>query len=180
MPPLTAGRANSWRSLPSKVISTCSIASPVSQFGRYRNGRFRRATFRERRRRLHNPSRPSHPHTRVRSSDDVVDFTPTLRAQALTNLKRYLWEPTPFIAPQLPNGQVLGAINVGNLVGGINWPGASFDPETATFYGQANNSAVTVSTISAAYQQVVSPETQRQSGRGPVWEGEPAGRGRGA
>jgi quinoprotein glucose dehydrogenase len=111
--------------------------------------------------------------------DDVIDFTPALRAQALENLKRYLWEPTPFIAPQLPNAQILGAINVGNLVGGINWPGASFDPETATFYGQANNSAVTVSSISAAYLQVVSPETQRQGGRGPVWENEAAGRGRG-
>src|SRR5262245_38725746 len=112
--------------------------------------------------------------------DDVIDFTPALRAQALENLKRYLWEPTPFIAPQLPNAQILGAINVGNLVGGINWPGASFDPETATFYGQANNSAVTVSSISAAYLQVVSPETQRQSGRGPVWDSEATGRGRGA
>src|SRR5262245_28964124 len=112
--------------------------------------------------------------------DDVIDFTPALRAQALENLKRYLWEPTPFVAPQLPNSQILGAINVGNLVGGINWPGASFDPETATFYGQANNSAVTVSSISAAYLQVVSPETQRQGGRGPVWDSEATGRGRGA
>jgi quinoprotein glucose dehydrogenase len=110
--------------------------------------------------------------------DDVIDFTPALREQALANLKRYLWEPTPFIAPQLPNGEILGAINVGNLVGGINWPGASFDPETAIFYGQANNSAVTVSSISEAYLQVVNPDTQRQ-GRGPVWESENTGRGRG-
>jgi quinoprotein glucose dehydrogenase len=125
------------------------------------------------------PTRPPAYSRPFLGRDDVVDFTPALRAQALENLKRYLWEPTPFVAPQLPNAQILGAINVGNLVGGINWPGASFDPETATFYGQANNSAVTVSTISAAYLQVVSPETQRQSGRGPVWENESTGRGRG-
>jgi quinoprotein glucose dehydrogenase len=129
------------------------------------------------------PTKPA-PYSRAfLATDDLIDFTPALRTQALENLKRYLWEPTPFIAPQLPNEKILGAINVGNLVGGINWPGASFDPETGIFYGQANNSAVTVSTISPTYLQTVRPETQREA-RGPIWEGvEPAGtgaRGRGA
>ncbi len=122
------------------------------------------------------PTRPA-PYSRAfLAESDVIDFTPALHMQALENLKRYLWEPTPFIAPQIPNGQILGAINVGNLVGGINWPGASFDPETATFYGQANNSAVTISSISEAYVQTVNPDTQRQ-GRGPVWDAEAVGRG---
>jgi quinoprotein glucose dehydrogenase len=109
----------------------------------------------------------------------VIDFTPALRTQALENLKRYLWQPTPYIAPQLPNGQILGAINVGNLVGGINWPGASFDPETAIFYGQAHNSAVTVSSISETYAQTVKPETQRE-GRGPIWDPDAVSPARGA
>src|SRR5262249_26868925 len=74
---------------------------------------------------------------------------------------------------------ILGAINVGNLVGGINWPGAAFDPETATFYGQAYNSAVTTSSISEAYLQTVRPESQIGN-RGPVWETATAARGRGA
>jgi hypothetical protein len=73
--------------------------------------------------------------------DDVIDFTPQLHATALENLKKYRWEPTPFIPGTMGGKQWLGAINIGNTVGGINWPGASFDPETATFYGQANNSA---------------------------------------
>src|SRR5262245_53129243 len=127
------------------------------------------------------PTKPA-PYSRAfLSRDDVIDFTPALRSQALENLKRYLWEPTPYIAAQTPNGQILGAINVGNLVGGINWPGAAFDPETATFYGQANNSAVTVASISEAYLQQVRPETQIGN-RGPVWEtsSAAAGRGRGA
>jgi quinoprotein glucose dehydrogenase len=122
------------------------------------------------------PTKPA-PYSRpFLALDDVIDFTPALRAQALENLKRYVWEPTPYIAPALPNGQILGAINVGNTVGGINWPGASFDPETATFYGQAHNSAITTSTISETYLQTVNPDTQRQ-GRGPVWDLEAAGRG---
>src|SRR5215468_141628 len=121
------------------------------------------------------PTKPA-PYSRAfLAVDDVIDFTPALRAQALTNLKRYLWEPTPFIAPQVPNGQIFGAINVGNTVGGINWPGASFDPETATFYGQANNSSVTATSLSETYVQIVRPETQREGGRGPIWEAEAAG-----
>src|SRR5262252_8772908 len=116
------------------------------------------------------PTKPA-PYSRpFLAADDVIDFTPALRAQALTNLKRYLWEPTPFIAPQVSNGQIFGAINVGNTVGGINWPGASFDPETATFYGQANNSSVTSTSLTETYVQTVRPETQREGGRGPIWE----------
>ena len=126
------------------------------------------------------PTKPA-PYSRpFLAADDVIDFTPALRAQALANLKRYLWEPTPFIAPQVPNGQIFGAINVGNTVGGINWPGASFDPETATFYGQANNSSVTSTSLSETYVQTVHPETQRAGGRGPIWEGEAAASGGGA
>ena len=127
------------------------------------------------------PTKPA-PYSRAfLGMDDVIDFTPALRARALENLKNYLWEPTPFIAPQLPNGKIFGAINVGNTVGGINWPGASFDPETGIFYGQANNSSVTTTAISEAYVQTVRPEAQKDN-RGPIWAAPPApteGRGRG-
>src|SRR5262249_20831600 len=75
--------------------------------------------------------------------------------------------------------QVRGSINVGNLVGGINWPGAAFDPETATFYGQANNSSVNASTISEAALQRLRPETQAGN-RGPIWEAQQTTGGRGA
>jgi quinoprotein glucose dehydrogenase len=90
-----------------------------------------------------------------------------------------LWKPTPFIAPQLPNAEIAGSINVGNTVGGINWPGAAFDPETATFYGQANNSSVNTTNISTAYLERIRPESQLKNGRGPIWEATetPTGRG---
>jgi quinoprotein glucose dehydrogenase len=117
--------------------------------------------------------------------DDLIDFTPALRAQALDNLKKFRWEPTPFIPGVTPGEKWLGAINVGNTVGGINWPGASFDPETATFYGQANNSSVTSTVISENYLATVRPDKQ-MANRVPIWEAEPppnmsgeGGRGRG-
>src|SRR5262245_27665515 len=124
------------------------------------------------------PTKPA-PYARpFLAMDDLIDFTPALRAQALENLKRYRWEPTPYIPPAVPNGQVLGSINVGNTLGGINWPGGAFDPETAIFYGQANNSSVQASSLSESYLQIVSPETQAGN-RGPIWEAPPVSRSRG-
>jgi quinoprotein glucose dehydrogenase len=118
------------------------------------------------------PTKPP-PYARTHVTvDDVIDFTPQLRATALENLKKFRWEPTPFIPGVVPSATRLGAINVGNTVGGINWPGASFDPETAIFYGQANNSSVTTTIISEQYLATVNPEAQAKN-RIPIWEAEP-------
>ncbi len=120
------------------------------------------------------------------SKNDLIDFTPALRAQALENLKRFRWEETPFVPPVGPNSQLLGAINIGNTGGGVNWPGSGFDPETATFYTQASNAGVTAAKYDEEEFQRVRPETQAKlspNGRIPRWEAEPnygLGRGRGA
>ena len=120
------------------------------------------------------PSKPpSYSRTHVTMAD-IIDFTPELHAQALENLKRYRWEPTPYIPPTMAGKEWQGAINVGNTVGGINWPGAAFDPETAIFYGQANNSSVTTEAISEAYYATVNPDTQGAN-RIPIWEAWTAG-----
>jgi quinoprotein glucose dehydrogenase len=74
--------------------------------------------------------------------DDLIDFTPALRAQALENLKRYrvsgMYNP-PLVGN--PNG-IRGAINTGNASGGTNWPGGGADPETHTVYAVASMGAV--------------------------------------
>jgi quinoprotein glucose dehydrogenase len=99
------------------------------------------------------PSRPA-PYSRTFiSTDDVIDFTPALRAQGLENLKRYRWEQSPFVPLILGNvtGK-LGTINIGNTGGGVNWPGASFDPETHIAYIQAANAGVTTGSLRPAPQ----------------------------
>ena len=74
--------------------------------------------------------------------DDLIDFTPALRAQALENLKHYrvagMFNP-PVVGD--PNG-IRGAINLGNASGGTNWPGGGADPETHTVYAVASLGAV--------------------------------------
>jgi glucose dehydrogenase len=77
--------------------------------------------------------------------DDLVDFTPELRAKAVENIKRYRVMPVgmPYNPPLLGslNG-LLGAINIGNLGGGTNWPGGGYDPEGHTVYVQAANAGI--------------------------------------
>ena len=82
---------------------------------------------------------PAYARTHV-TENDLIDFTPALRKQALENLKLFRWEQTPYVPPVGPNSKLLGAINIANTSGGTNWPGAGFDPETGIFYSQAGNS----------------------------------------
>ena len=91
---------------------------------------------------------PAYARNYVKVPDDLIDFTPELRAQALKQISRYKvapWMYNPAVLGDL-NG-VLGAINMGNAVGGTNWPGVSYDPETHTIYAQANNAGITSTSL---------------------------------
>src|SRR5207247_6309651 len=84
----------------------------------------------------------------IRDPDDIIDFTPALRAEALENLKRYRVENSPYVPLILGdvNGK-LGSLNIGNTAGGTNWPGGGLDPETHVFYSQASMSSVTTGSL---------------------------------
>jgi quinoprotein glucose dehydrogenase len=69
--------------------------------------------------------------------DDLIDFTPELRAQALERSKRFTWAETPF------NPGILGDVNgmIGAIVVGTatNWPGGGYDPENHIAFAPAAN-----------------------------------------
>src|SRR5207244_792097 len=69
--------------------------------------------------------------------DDLIDFTPELRAKALDVLKRYKVVASPFAPGAL--GDVKGTL--GAIVSGTatNWPGGAYDPETHTAFMPAGN-----------------------------------------
>jgi quinoprotein glucose dehydrogenase len=118
------------------------------------------------------PTKPP-PYSRTYvSKDDIIDFTPELRQQALENLKLFRWEQSPYVPPVGPQSKLLGAINIANTNGGVNWPGSGFDPETGIFYTQAGNSAVTVAKYDEEEYRRVSPEYQSKN-RVPRWIAEP-------
>jgi quinoprotein glucose dehydrogenase len=85
---------------------------------------------------------PRYARNTLQVPDDLIDFTPQLRAQARDTISRYrvagMFNP-PLVGD--PKG-LLGAINVGAINGGTNWPGAGYDPETHIVYAQADNSSI--------------------------------------
>ena len=69
--------------------------------------------------------------------DDLIDFTPELRAAALERSKRYKWADTPFNPAILGDANgMLGAITVGTAT---NWPGGAYDPEEHIAFAPAGN-----------------------------------------
>jgi quinoprotein glucose dehydrogenase len=91
---------------------------------------------------------PAYTRNYLKVPDDLIDFTPELRAQALKQIARYKvgpWMYNPAVLGKVDG--VLGAINMGNAVGGTNWPGVAYDPETHTIFAQANNAGLTSTSL---------------------------------
>lgn len=71
------------------------------------------------------------------SIDDLIDFTPELRAEAVKLLEQYAYGPMfyPVVVPGQGNGAgKIGSLHMPGTYGGTNWPGAGFDPETGILY----------------------------------------------
>ncbi len=66
------------------------------------------------------------------TEDDLIDFTPELRAEALELAKQY--ELAPLYTPPRLKGKGKPVINVPGDGGGTNWPGAAVDPESGRLY----------------------------------------------
>ena len=65
--------------------------------------------------------------------DDLIDFTPALREEAIEILERFVYGPL-FEPPTVVDDGKLGTILLPGAVGGANWPGAGVDPETGWLY----------------------------------------------
>src|SRR5262245_39361798 len=103
------------------------------------------------------PSKPAaYGRPGLRIPEEIIDFTPEMRAQAMENLKHYKWWPgnkflysgTLYNPPIVGDVKgLLGAINLGNASGGTNWPGGGADPETGVVYAQANLAAFAAESV---------------------------------
>ena len=67
------------------------------------------------------------------STDDVIDWTPELKARALEIVSHYKLGPI-FTPPSLVTDTSWGTLHVPDSQGGANWPGGSADPENGLFY----------------------------------------------
>jgi quinoprotein glucose dehydrogenase len=66
--------------------------------------------------------------------DDAFDLTPELKAEAQEEMKKYRLGPL-FTPPSLQ-----GTLGRPGIIGGANWGGGAFDPETGMFYIKTTNS----------------------------------------
>jgi quinoprotein glucose dehydrogenase len=66
--------------------------------------------------------------------DDLLDLTPELKAEAIEVASRYKMGPlfTPPVVSSLDGP--LATLTLPSEVGGANWPGGSFDPQTNVLY----------------------------------------------
>ncbi len=74
------------------------------------------------------PSRPPAFDLQGTTEDNLIDFTPQLKAQALEKLR--LFEFGPLFTPPSEKGTIV----LPGMFGGANWGGAGFDPTTGTLY----------------------------------------------
>jgi quinoprotein glucose dehydrogenase len=72
------------------------------------------------------------------SHDDLVDFTPEIKAEAVEIVSRYKIGPL-FTPPVVSRWEgPLATLMMPSTVGGANWPGGSYDPETGMLYIQSS------------------------------------------
>ena len=76
---------------------------------------------------------PEYDHTGV-SIDDLIDFTPALREEAIKLVSKYKLGPkfTPPVVSKVEGP--IATLTMGTSGGGTNWPGGSYDPETHMLY----------------------------------------------
>ncbi len=82
------------------------------------------------------PSKPA-PYDKVGiTENDLIDFTPELRAEALKQLAKVRLGKSPFTPPSLANAPdgTVGTLVAPGVLGGTNWEGGALDPETGMLY----------------------------------------------
>ena len=113
------------------------------------------------------------------SVDELIDFTPELRAEAIKVASRYKMGPifTPPVVSKLDGP--LGTLVFGCCQGGTGWPGGSYDPETHMLYTFTWANVTSLGLVPPAPGQsdmnyiagVARPAEAAGAPRGPVGEG---------
>jgi quinoprotein glucose dehydrogenase len=131
------------------------------------------------------PTRPAPFDRQGVTENDLIDLTPELKAQALEVVKRYKMGPifTPPVVSSLDGP--LGTLTLPSEVGGANWPGGSFDPETNRLYIHSHTQVFVNALVPANPQQSDMGYVGGQArpggpGAAGARGGGPAGAGRGA
>ena len=89
------------------------------------------------------------------SIDDLIDFTPQLRQEAIEIISQYEYGPLftpPTLVDERPGGKK-GTIQMPGTPGGAGWPGAGVDPETGFLYVLSSHNPVVVGLVEPEHPQ---------------------------
>jgi quinoprotein glucose dehydrogenase len=108
--------------------------------------------------------------------DDLINFTPELRAEAVKLVSRYKLGPM-FTPPVVSKWEgPLATLTAATAGGGSNWPGASFDPETHIYYVSSQSIVTPIGLIAPTPDRSDMNFISGQA-RPPEGTAAPAGRG---
>jgi quinoprotein glucose dehydrogenase len=100
------------------------------------------------------PSRPPAYDVQGVKIDDLIDFTPELRAEAVKLVSNWKIGPL-YTPPALSTGDgPLGTLVAPGINGGTNWPGGCYDPETYTVYVYSQTGAGSIGMIKNPGQEI--------------------------
>jgi quinoprotein glucose dehydrogenase len=97
------------------------------------------------------PTRPPSLTPQGVTEDDVIDFTPELKAAAQAELRKYR------IGPMYTPPSVAGTLMRPGIIGGANWGGGAFDPESGMLYVKVSHQA--------ALARIVTPDRSASNPR---------------
>src|SRR5690606_14835244 len=82
------------------------------------------------------PTRPAPFDRQGVTVDDLIDFTPELRAEAIAATERFRMSDNVYAPPSLASAEdgTVGTLSLPSATGGANWEGAALDPETGLLY----------------------------------------------
>jgi quinoprotein glucose dehydrogenase len=95
------------------------------------------------------PSKPPAVDRQGVSIDDLIDFTPELRQKAIALASHYKLGGLYTAPIMAKKGGPYGVINLPGYIGGINWPGGSYDPENHTVYTYSQTNPLSIGSIIA-------------------------------
>jgi quinoprotein glucose dehydrogenase len=93
------------------------------------------------------PTRPAAYNRQGLAVEDLIDFTPALRAEAVKVIERYKIGPifTPPVVSTVEGP--IATVQMASQGAATNWPGGSYDPETHILYVQSQSAVATLGLV---------------------------------
>jgi quinoprotein glucose dehydrogenase len=93
------------------------------------------------------PTKPAAYSRQGLAIDDLIDFTPELRAEAVKAIEKYKIGPI-FTPPVVSKAEgPIAVLQMASQAAATNWPGGSYDPETRILYVQSQSAVATLGLV---------------------------------